>query len=41
MNRGHLEHLIRVAADIAEDDEIVILGSGRPRTGRGRASRPR
>jgi hypothetical protein len=27
MTREQLEHLIRVAADIAEDDEIVVLGS--------------
>src|SRR5882724_1291095 len=27
MTRAQLEHLIRVAADIAEDDEIVVLGS--------------
>jgi hypothetical protein len=27
MTREQLEHLIRVAADIAQDDEIVVLGS--------------
>lgn len=27
MTRPELEHLIRVAADIAQDDEIVIIGS--------------
>lgn len=27
MKRANLEHLIRAAADIADDDEIVILGS--------------
>ncbi len=27
MTRAELEHLIRVAADIAQDDEIVIVGS--------------
>jgi hypothetical protein len=27
MTRAELEHLIRVAADIAQDDEIVVLGS--------------
>jgi hypothetical protein len=27
MNRSQLEHIIRAAGDIAEDDEIVVLGS--------------
>ena len=27
MNRRALEHLIRAAADIADDDEIIIIGS--------------
>ena len=27
MNRAQLEHLIRAAATIAEDDEIVVIGS--------------
>ncbi len=27
MNRAQLEHIIRAAADIADDDEIVIVGS--------------
>jgi uncharacterized nucleotidyltransferase DUF6036 len=27
MNRSHLEHLIRASADIADDEEIVIVGS--------------
>jgi hypothetical protein len=27
VTRGQLEHLLRAAADIAEDDEIVVLGS--------------
>ena len=27
MTRPELEHLIRVAADIAQDDEIVVIGS--------------
>jgi hypothetical protein len=27
MNRAQLEHLIRAAATIADDDEIVIVGS--------------
>lgn len=27
MNRSHLEHLIRVSADIADDEEVVIIGS--------------
>jgi len=29
VNRLQLEHIIRAAGDIAEDDEIVILGSTR------------
>jgi hypothetical protein len=27
MNRAQLEHVIRAAADIADDDEIIIIGS--------------
>lgn len=27
MRRRDLEHIIRAAADIADDDEIVVLGS--------------
>lgn len=27
MNRAQLEHVIRAAATIAEDDELVIVGS--------------
>lgn len=27
MTRVQLEHLIRAAADIADDDELVIIGS--------------
>lgn len=27
MNRKQLEHLIRAAADIADDDEIIVIGS--------------
>ncbi len=27
MKRGDLEHIIRAAADIADDDEIVVIGS--------------
>ena len=27
MTRAELEHLIRAAADLAQDDEIVVLGS--------------
>ena len=27
MNRGQLEHIIRAAATIADDDEIVVIGS--------------
>ena len=27
MTREQLEHLIRAAADIADDDEIVVIGS--------------
>jgi hypothetical protein len=27
MTRDQLEHLIRVAADIAQDDEIIVIGS--------------
>ena len=27
MNRAQLEHVIRAAATIAEDDEIVVIGS--------------
>ena len=27
MNRQQLEHIIRAAADISDDDEIVIVGS--------------
>ena len=27
MNRSQLEHIIRAAGDIAEDAEIVVIGS--------------
>lgn len=27
MRREHLEHIIRAAADVADDDEIVVVGS--------------
>jgi hypothetical protein len=27
VNRGMLEHLIRAAADIADDDELIVIGS--------------
>lgn len=27
MNRAQLEHLIRASADIADDDEIIVIGS--------------
>lgn len=27
MKRKHLEHIIRAAADIADDDEIIVIGS--------------
>ena len=27
MKRRELEHVIRAAADIADDDEIVVIGS--------------
>jgi hypothetical protein len=27
MNRRQLEHLIRASADIADDDEIIVVGS--------------
>lgn len=27
MNRRELEHIIRAAADIADDDEIIVIGS--------------
>jgi hypothetical protein len=27
LRREHLEHIIRAAADVAEDDEIVVVGS--------------
>ncbi|MBY0276486.1 hypothetical protein K2Z84_14170 [Candidatus Binatia bacterium] len=27
MTRGELEHVIRAAADIAQDDDIVVIGS--------------
>ena len=28
MTRAQLEHVIRAAATIADDDEIVVIGSG-------------
>ena len=27
MKRSQLEHIIRASADIADDDEIIIIGS--------------
>jgi hypothetical protein len=27
MTRSQLEHIIRAAADIADDDEIIVIGS--------------
>jgi hypothetical protein len=27
MRRSHLEHIIRAAGSIADDDEIIVLGS--------------
>jgi hypothetical protein len=27
MTRAQLEHVIRAAADIADDDEIIVIGS--------------
>jgi hypothetical protein len=33
MNRVDLEHIIRASAEIADDDEIVVIGNTRGKTG--------